>query len=754
MRGLFALGLLLLGGCPEEGTLGRVAPVAVLVPEPGTPIVFEDVVLQKNAAAPRIVTTRNEGDSPLTISAHVETAGPIRVSSFNKRVEPNDYGEVFVRYEPVLHGDSETVLVIETNDPRLPEARYPVRGHARERCRLSGWPAFQRFDLDEVREVYVYNDSKSDCEVTRFFMEGRDLFRVLDAPAVPYVIAAGGELVLHAQHIQRTEVPGAPVRQLHVKERDGSEILVSFQGALPLWSCLGVFPRSLTFPDTDLGVRGHGAVSVYSSCTEPANIHSAHVFNGYYFFDVDQAQFPIVVPPFGEANVMLDYLPFSEFGDDGRLNIMTDDALNRQIRVPLHGTAVIPELLTVPAIDFGSVVAGCSEHLERVPLLAVGKARTLVDALTLQGDPAFTVEGVLIDGAMLPDPTPPLTIPSGSSGQVLIRFAPATATTPERSAKLIVEHNGRDGTRTITLSGRTIAPGPRVETFTAPAAATVDLLMVIDNSRSMQGEEDRLQAGASALAGRLEGTSFHFAVLPGPESVRSPGWPYACSPHPYQLDPSYGDAARRLDALTCALRVGYSNESPPAPITQAIAGLSRAIDPESDPNPLPHFLRKEADLALIFVSDEEDQSTASNLAFRDYLYSVKGSYRPDRITVHAIAGDPDAPVCLDDPWLTPSERYPLLTRETGGTFQDVCTPDYSPLLGTLGDTILAPTNRFDLEQPADPATIQVEVDGVPVAVDPIDGYSFDAAANAIRLNGASRPVPRASVAITYGDDCR
>jgi hypothetical protein len=749
-RLLFACALL--AGCPDEGTLGRVSPIAVLTPPPGTPLVFEEVVLGKNKAEPRIVNTANEGDADLIVSAYLESEGPIRVSSVNKRVIPGDDGEVFLRFEPAVHGTTENVLVVMTNDPKVPEARYPVTGPARERCKLSAWPPYQRFRLHETREVSIFNDSLTDCEITRFFMEDEKLFKVLDAPAIPAVIPALGEMKLHVEHPRRTELAGPPVRQLHLKEKDGTELIVSFEGALPLWDCLGVYPRKLEFPDTDLGVFDRQSAIVYSSCEEPAIVRSAHVGIGYYYFDVDQRQFPVIVPPFGEAEVKVDYFPFSEFGDAGRLSINTDDALNRQLRLELEGKALIPELLTIPRIDFGDVAANCGERIERVPLLAIGEARTIIKSLSIAGDPAFTVAGVTIDGVPLDDPTPPFTVPKGSSGHVLVRFAPAELDPEERQARLVVGHNGREQSRQIALVGRPKPAGGTTEEFIAPSSATVDVLFVIDDSRSMEREQDNLQAAMSAFMGRVQamGAPARFAVLAGEDGSNAPGWPYRCPPHPYVIEPSYSEA---LSALTCAVRVGYSSETPRAAIGSAIRGLARAIDPAASPNPLPDFLRPDAELAVLFVSDEDDHSLASDLAFRDFLYSIKGSYRPERARVHAIAGDPTTD-CTLDPWLIPGVRYRYLARETGGTFADACTEDFAPLLTQLADTIFAPRHRFDLSRAADPASIAVLVAGAPIALDPVDGYTFDANSNSIELHGAARPIAGDAVSIAYGDACR
>jgi hypothetical protein len=266
----------------------------------------------------------------------------------------------------------------------------------------------------------------------------------------------------------------------------------------------------------------------------------------------------------------------------------------------------------------------------------------------------------------------------------------------------------------------------------------------------MREEQDKLQAAADELVAELElmGADYRFAAIAGSYG-RTPGFPYSCPPHPPFIDDAYPD---RRAALTCALRLGYSSEVLRDAFGAAILGLHRAIDPDSEPNPLATFLRPEAELALVFVSDEDDHSLASPAALRDFLFSVKGSYRPDRVQAHAIAGDPNLP-CTIDPWLTPGHRYVEIAGNTSGTFTHVCTDDFAPVLTDLARTIFSPRDRFDLSRPADPATIQVLVDGTPIPLDPNDGFSFDAQANTISLQGASKPSPGATITVRYGDGC-
>lgn len=154
------------------------------------------------------------------------------------------------------------------------------------------------------------------------------------------------------------------------------------------------------------------------------------------------------------------------------------------------------------------------------------------------------------------------------------------------------------------------------------------------------------------------------------------------------------------------------------------------------------FRRDAADLHIIFVSDEEDNSgqIPTQQAFLEFL-------APDSdgplIQTHAITGLPPVPSC----GIEPGSEYVALAEATGGTSYSLCSEDWAPIIESLGLTASGLVRDVFLSQLPRPGTLRVEIeeangfvwDGVDdKGLDPCESvrctpYVYDATSNGIRL---------------------
>jgi len=158
------------------------------------------------------------------------------------------------------------------------------------------------------------------------------------------------------------------------------------------------------------------------------------------------------------------------------------------------------------------------------------------------------------------------------------------------------------------------------------------------------------------------------------------------------------------------------------------------------------FLRRDASLFIVFVSDEDEGAKQDGSPIRYYqglFESVKGGGNENLVSVSAIAGWPfDAPVTLEEvcpilettftPGVTPDpraaqireiltdgstgcfdeagngepsdraetgSRYIELACRTGGVVVNMCQDDYSAALDRLGANAAGLTRKFDLSKP-------------------------------------------------------
>jgi hypothetical protein len=221
-----------------------------------------------------------------------------------------------------------------------------------------------------------------------------------------------------------------------------------------------------------------------------------------------------------------------------------------------------------------------------------------------------------------------------------------------------------------------------------------------------------------------------------------------CFPHPRIIKHDY---PQREEAFRCLFDAGISGPSLEAGLGAARQALLRAqTNPTDNTNTNAGFLRDDANLAIVVMSDEEDQSIESDDLLRDYFWSIKGR---NRVKVHAIAGPADA-LCPFAPNTQPGIRYRQMTRETSGSFYSICEDDWDPVLRGLGLDTFTLLDEWTLSQSAVPASLQVTVDGVPIAWSATSGYTYDVGANTIRFHGASVPAPGDRIDVNYLGNCR
>ena len=176
------------------------------------------------------------------------------------------------------------------------------------------------------------------------------------------------------------------------------------------------------------------------------------------------------------------------------------------------------------------------------------------------------------------------------------------------------------------------------------------------------------------------------------------------------------------------------------------------------------FLRQDARLALIFLSDEDDYSP---LPPDEYLLSWgqdKGdaAWRTDGLlTVSAVAGIHPPPYdgalsCeSEDGAAEYGARYVDLAARTGGTAQSICDDDFSTLATELGLVASGLELELALSEPASPESLVVRVYDTQdeesllyEAVQDVD-YSYVLERNAIRFGADHAPPSESWISVAY-----
>lgn len=294
----------------------------------------------------------------------------------------------------------------------------------------------------------------------------------------------------------------------------------------------------------------------------------------------------------------------------------------------------------------------------------------------------------------------------------------------------------------------------QTDTFAQAPNNEVDILWVVDDSNSMSEEQATLTNGFAAFAAELDSskTDFHLGVITTSFLYDDPDRATLIGDPPYlTIDDDY---VAQFQART-GVGIGGSDKE---------KGLEAALHALSPTMTLPGgnnegFVRAAAQLLVVVVSDEEDCSDGGALegqpatacytaqqdltpvgAWLEDLRDLKED--PSTIQVGAIVGLPSS-TCPD---VYHGARYIEAALLTGGLAGDICRPNWDTMLSNLGLNASGVRSSFQLSNAAQPDTLEIQVDGVEVASDPANGWTYDVPSWYVTFHGASLP-PRGSIIV-------
>lgn len=291
----------------------------------------------------------------------------------------------------------------------------------------------------------------------------------------------------------------------------------------------------------------------------------------------------------------------------------------------------------------------------------------------------------------------------------------------------------------------------QTDVFLQEPMSEVDILWVIDDSYSMSEEQDRLADGFEGFVANLADTNidFHIGVtttdmdLDNPKRGELLGTPKVLTP-----DDNY------VALFQNRVRVGTDGSDKEKGLSASLEALTEPLASGQNAG----FLRDDAILSIIYVSDENDCSDNEALAgqdsiacydeyeqlvsVRDTALRLKRLKSPGvRVLASAIVG-PNAESSCEDTW--PGHRYHGIADATGGLIGNICEPDYGDIMDELGLSVSGVLNTFELSFVPVEETLEVLVDDEAIDQDPLTGWTYDAEYHLIRFDGDYVP-PRGSV---------
>ncbi len=297
------------------------------------------------------------------------------------------------------------------------------------------------------------------------------------------------------------------------------------------------------------------------------------------------------------------------------------------------------------------------------------------------------------------------------------------------------------------------------DSFYQSGTDMADILWVIDDSNSMANEQEKVAQGFNrfifAMGAAEDEVDFHLAVTSTDMDEANPERGLLIGDPPYLTrDDDY------LPMFIERVQVGVDG-------SDKERGLQAAYHAVSDPDALDHndgFLRGDAVLALVFVSDENDCSDDNWLTddmdgglcydINDKLVSTAEYIRRfqgikgigGRVVASTIVG-PDVSEGCDASW--PGKRYMTIGSELDGVNGNICESEYGELIHDIGTRIGAPQRTFYLTHRPVETSLVVYVDDEVVEADFDAGWMYDDEFVSVSFQGDYVPEFGTTVHIAY-----
>jgi hypothetical protein len=421
-------------------------------------------------------------------------------------------------------------------------------------------------------------------------------------------------------------------------------------------------------------------------------------------FSVEAADEERILAPGSTAVVQVTYSPMTDEGATGLLHVLSNDRDTPDALVHLQGIGLAPRIQLDPATwDFGEHEIGCDLE-QTVTIRNVGSAPLEIGEVFFAPTSDELVMGCYIGPGTLLDP--------GAMESVTVYYTP-TDELPDTGYLHVYSNDPAQPDALATQFGAAYLAAEVVDEFAQEGNNWTDILWVVDNSGSMSGEQTSLALNFSSFLSIIEvlDIDYHIAVVTTDMSAFQ-------GPVPV-MTPSTPDVAA---AFADAVQVGINGSGNEKGLQYGSGAVTPPLAIPGGPND--GFLREEAGLRVIFVSDEEDQSSDTVQAYVNLFQDLK--VNPDHVVLSAITGQLTG--CSGAGGnADPAHRYEQAVALTGGISESICMASWVNALSSLAWLSLSWQDTFQLSQDPVIETIEVELNHVPVYV----GWDYDEVLGAV-----------------------
>jgi hypothetical protein len=276
-----------------------------------------------------------------------------------------------------------------------------------------------------------------------------------------------------------------------------------------------------------------------------------------------------------------------------------------------------------------------------------------------------------------------------------------------------------------------------VFTQSEQAQSKVDIIWVVDDSGSMGDEQNSLAYNFDAFIQDFMSKEINFRMaITTTDPTKKRDGKMVCDWH--VLNSLYAAINRQnfVAMFEKCIKVGTKGSGH----EKGLNAIDRFLYHYNDGNKSNRndsFLREDAYLVVVIVSDEEDQSSRNVSHYIERLRSVK--VNAGKVKVFSIVNTK----ANTEKYESKGVRYMTASKATNGVVADIDDSFYQ-ILKDFGYDIINLLNRFTIAHKIANNSIIVEVNGIATTE-----FTFDQITNSIKFNSGFTPAASSEIRVTY-----
>ncbi len=325
---------------------------------------------------------------------------------------------------------------------------------------------------------------------------------------------------------------------------------------------------------------------------------------------------------------------------------------------------------------------------------------------------------------------------------------------------LQVNQNGSNVDYIVTLKGNGDMNGLNVDTFRQDTKPKADILLIIDNSCSMSDKQAALAANFGSFIKYAISAQVDWQIgVTSTDDTKEDGriLPLGLN-DPANPKILKSTTANVENLFKARVNLGTNGSAEEMMAKIAVDGLTGTNITGENLG----LIRPDAILAVVAVTDANDQSPDAVSFYVNKMLNIKGVQRATQFSYNAIAPFlPAAPAgcSYDSPSAGSDPKHLQLVSALGGVKEEICSPDWSKSLEQVGKNAFGYRTNFFLTATPDLTggkKIVVKIDGVELLPTDSRGatvWTYDAAGQSVNFEPLFVPEPGKTLTITYYVAC-